>query len=200
MTRSLGLVLVSVLLIACISTGTLAQVRDGGPKRLVPNNPADRKANAKAAAKAGLPQPNIQAPMVAMIEGFYIQNLQAGVDISVEQRYQIIPFLQDYLRKRAEIGGPRRNRAQNQLNQGLNRAAPDEELTAMTQEFDRIEVDLLANTQKLYSSVDPLLTAKQQARFRSYLVRMENRIRSMIEASQNPASVPPARPNAEKKP
>src|SRR5262245_33802371 len=82
-------------------------------------------------------------PMVQLIEGIYVNSLRQQakqVEITDDQIARILPFLRQYLRDRNEIGGTRRVRAQRELQQAIMRGAPDEELTRLIQQFDRIEV------------------------------------------------------------
>ncbi len=130
-------------------------------------------------------------PLVQLIEGIYVNSLRQQAkqaEITDEQIARMLPFLRQYLRDRNEIGGTRRLRAQRDLQQAFNRGAPDEELGRLIQQFDRIDADVQAAQAQFLSSTDPILTMRQRAWLRVWQIRVEERIRRLI---QEGAGVPP---------
>ena len=140
------------------------------------------------AAKAEQLRPS--PPMLDIIQGLYISQLQQLPDFTDEQRTAIIPPLKEYLRVRSEIGGPRRQRALNQLRQAVNRGAADEEIAKLIQEFDHIDGDVVAAREKFFASADPLLNVRQRARLRIFQVNMEHRISLLIQLSKTSNPTP----------
>jgi Spy/CpxP family protein refolding chaperone len=139
-------------------------------------------------------------PYFEVIQGLYINQLQQFLELTDDQYLKIAELLKEYLRSQYELQVPSRNRARNQLAQAVNHGASDEELTALTQEFDRVEGELSAARQSFLSKADPILQVRQRARLRLYMVNKENQIQNLIRASQNPATVtrpqspPPSQP------
>ena len=133
-------------------------------------------------------------PMLDVIQGLYLTKLQQQTEINEEQYAKLKPLLQDYLRERTELGGPRRMRAQRQLAQGVNKGASEDELVALMREFDRIDTDVAGSKLRFLALADPSLTVRQRARLRIFLVNMENEINRLIRLSQNPNPPPPPRP------
>jgi hypothetical protein len=161
---------------------------------------AQRRVNVKQAQQKRQPQrPAVagRGGMLGLIQGMYINQLQRQTEITDDQFVKIVPFLRQYIAERSEIEGPRRIAARRQLNQAVLRGASDEELTALIEQFDRVDADLQESQLKFLRNVDPLLNIRQRARLRVHLIQTEERIRRLIEESQNPtpAGQTPQRPN-----
>ena len=125
--------------------------------------------------------------------GFYISQFQQQTEVSTETFAKILPFLQQFVQDRFEIS-QRRTRALNQLRQALNRSGSEDELKRLVRELDSADGEFQMNQQKFFSSVDPLLNIRQQAKVRILQNMADNRIRQMLNAVQNPAGQrqPPA--------
>ena len=150
-------------------------------QRVAPDRP-----NLRGAPKRG-PTPT----MLQLIEGMYVNALRQQsrqVELTDEQINKILPFLRQYVQDRNEIGGARRLRSQNQLQQALNRGASDDELVRLIQQFDRIEVDVRAAQEQFFANADPLLTIRQRAWLRVWQLRMEERIRRLIQEGAPPGA------------
>ena len=121
-----------------------------------------------------------------VVEGFYMSQFPIMVQVADEQFARIMPFLRQGLRELREINA-RKVRAINQLVTLSQREdEPEEDLRRLIREVDKAEEDHRAALQKLYSSVDPHLTPKQQARFRVFQDRMPQRIQQMIRSVTPP--------------
>jgi hypothetical protein len=161
---------------------------------------AQRRVNVKQAQQKLQPQrPAVagRGGMLGLIQGMYINQLQRQTEITDDQFVKVVPFLRQYIAERSEIEGPRRIAARRQLNQAVLRGASDEELTPLIEQFDRVDADLQESQLKFLRNVDPLLNIRQRARLRVHLIQTEERIRRLIEESQNPtpAGQTPQRPN-----
>jgi hypothetical protein len=160
---------------------------------------AQRRVNVKQVQQKLQPQRPAAAGrgMLGLIQGMYINQLQRQTEITDDQFVKIVPFLRQYIAERSEIEGPRRIAARRQLNQAVLRGASDEELTPLIEQFDRVDADLQESQLKFLRNVDPLLNIRQRARLRVHLIQTEERIRRLIEESQNPtpAGQTPQRPN-----
>ena len=161
---------------------------------------AQRRVNVKQAQQKLQPQRPAAAGrggMLGLIQGMYINQLQRQTEITDDQFVKIVPFLRQYIAERSEIEGPRRITARRQLNQAVMRGASDEELTPLIEQFDRVDADLQESQLKFLRNVDPLLNIRQRARLRVHLIQTEERIRRLIEESQNPtpSGQTPQRPN-----
>jgi hypothetical protein len=117
--------------------------------------------------------------------GFYVSEFQKQAEVSPEVFGKILPFLQQFVQDRFEIS-QRRTRALNQLRQGVQRGASDEDLKRLVHDFDTADADFQANQEKFLSNVDPLLDAKQQAKLRIFQVMADNRMRQILTSVQNP--------------
>jgi hypothetical protein len=117
--------------------------------------------------------------------GFYVSEFQKQAEVAPETFGRILPFLQQFVQDRFEIS-QRRTRALNQLRQGIQRGASDEDLKRLVHDFDSADADFQANQEKFLSSVDPLLDAKQQAKLRIFQVMADNRMRQILTSVQNP--------------
>ena len=117
--------------------------------------------------------------------GFYISEFQKQAEVVPEVFGKILPFLQQFVQDRFEIS-QRRTRALNQLRQGIQRGASDEDLKRLVHDFDSADADFQANQEKFLSNVDPLLEPKQQAKLRIFQVMADNRMRQMLTTVQNP--------------
>lgn len=131
------------------------------------------------------------APVEELVEGFYVSRLQEELALSDEQFVKILPVLRQSLRERREKA-QRRARALNELRQLMDQGASEEEIKKQVCEVDQAELDAATAQQKLASSVDPLLSPAQQAKWRIFQVSIEQRIRRMLDRSRLPG--PPLPP------
>ena len=118
--------------------------------------------------------------------GFYVKQFQQFAEVTPEVFARILPFLEQFVQDRFEIS-QRRTRALNQLRQALNRSGSEDELKRLVRELDSADGEFQMNQQKFFSSVDPLLNIRQQAKVRILQNMADNRIRQMLNAVQNPA-------------
>jgi hypothetical protein len=118
--------------------------------------------------------------------GFYVKQFQQSAEVAPEVFAKILPFLEQFVHDRFEIS-QRRTRALNQLRQGLNRGASEDELKRLVRELDAADGEFQMNQQKFLTNVDPLLNGRQQAQVRVLQNMADNRIRQMLNAVQNPA-------------
>ena len=138
-----------------------------------------------------VPRPNAQGRVTnketqEIVQGFYVSRYRRNAEISSEVFAKILPFLEQFVDDRFEIAG-RRRRALNQLRQALNLNAPEDQLKRLVRELDAADADFQMNQEKFFASVDPLLTARQQARIRVIQEMADTRIREILNAVQNPA-------------
>jgi hypothetical protein len=139
--------------------------------------------------------------MIQLIQGMYVNALRQQakqVEITDDQVNRILPYLRQYVEDRNEIGGTRRLRIQRDLQQALIRGASDEELTRLIQQFDRVDADVRAAQEQFLSNTDPILTVRQRAWLRVWQLRVEERIRRLIQEGAPqpppPTAVPPTPP------
>jgi hypothetical protein len=146
----------------------------------------------QAAQEKKLPPP---PPYFEVVQGLYINQLQQFMELTDDQYLKVATLMKDFLRRRYEIEGPGRTRALNQLRQGVNRGASDEQLVLLTQEFDRIEGDVSVARQEFLTKADPLLQIRQRAKLRLYMVNKDTQLLRLIQAAQNPATIQKPEPN-----
>jgi len=147
-------------------------------------------------AQAGRPA----APMIQLIQGMYLNQLQQQTEITDDQYLKVVPFLRQYLAAQYELGGPRRNRAQTELQRAIRSGASDDELARLVQQLDEVDRQTQATQQSFFENVDPLLSVRQRARLRIFLVMMDRRIRNLIQEAQTPTPRGNQAPPADKKP
>jgi len=74
-----------------------------------------------------------------------------------------------------------------QLRQAVLTGSSEDDLKRLVRELDLADADFQSNQEKFFSSVDPLLNARQQAKVRLIQIMADNRIRQALQAVQNPA-------------
>src|SRR5215467_11757961 len=117
--------------------------------------------------------------------GFYVTEFQKQAQVKPEVFAKILPFLQQFVQDRFEIS-QRRTRALNQLRQGVQRGASEEDLKRLIRDFDAADADFQSNQAKFLGNVDPLLDTRQQARLRIFQVMADNRMRQLLTSVRNP--------------
>jgi hypothetical protein len=165
------------------------------PRQRQQQNQAQNKLQPGKRANPDRPLPRRALVEDAML-GFYINQFQQATEVSPELFAKILPFLQQFVQDRFEIGD-RRQRALNQIRQAVNRggsaastasATSDDDLRRAVREADNADVEFQANQTKFLSGVDPLLNVRQQARLRIFLVMADNRVRQILNTVQNPGN------------
>lgn len=137
------------------------------PKRVNPDRPLPRR-----------------ALLEESVLGFYVKQFQQAAEVSPEVFAKILPFLEQFVEDRFEIS-QRRTRALNQMRQAVNRGGSDEDLRSTIREVDSADEEFQANQAKFLSAVDPLLSTRQQARLRIFMVGADNRLRQILNTVQN---------------
>jgi CRISPR/Cas system-associated endoribonuclease Cas2 len=157
-----------------------------GPRRL------QRALRPNAGARAnGAPRPNAVQRRTVVEEavlGFYVNQFQESVqagEITTELFQKILPFIQQFVQDRFEIS-QRRTRALNQMRQALARNAGEDEVKRWVRDLDAADSEFQSNQEKFFSSVDPLLNPRQQARIRIVQNMADVRIRQVLNTIQNP--------------
>src|SRR5438132_11104618 len=120
----------ALLLIAALSSVHAAprQVRQQQRQQQQKLQPSDRP--------NGAVRPNAQRRLVEdAVLGFYVNQFQKAGEVTPEVFGRILPFLQQFVQDRFEIS-QRRTRALNQLRQGVNRGAAEDELKRLVRELD----------------------------------------------------------------
>lgn len=151
-------------------------------------------ASVTAQSNASRPRANAldRPPLEDMIEGLYVSRFQEELGLNEEQFSKMLPAIRQNLRERREFAA-RRARALARLRQLLQQGASEEELRSHLREVDRAEADAASRAQSLYSKLDPMLSATQQAKLRVFEFAIDQRLRRMIDQARSPAT--PRRPN-----
>jgi hypothetical protein len=119
------------------------------------------------------------------VYAFYVRQFQQDTDVSPEVFSKVLPFIDQFLKDRFEIGR-RRARALNELRQAIERNGSEDELRRLIRELDAADSEFQANQEKFLSNVDPLLNLRQRAKVRVLQNMADNRIRQYLNAVQNP--------------
>src|SRR5438128_6406959 len=146
----------AVLLIAAVASTGYPQVQQQRQRLRPPD-----------AAPQNPPRPRANGPLQDVVLGFYISQFQQVAEVNDEVFAKILPFLREFVSDRFEISA-RRTRSLNQIRQLINRGGSDDDIKRMIKELDQADADGLANQQKFLTNADPLLTAQQQAKVRSF--------------------------------
>jgi hypothetical protein len=123
---------------------------------------------------------------------FYVNQFQKQTSVTDETFVKIIPFVRQFVQDRFDITN-RKQRALNQLRQTVqNVNASEDELRRAVHDYDAADHDFQANQEKFLANVDPLLTPRQQARFRQIQIQADNQMKKMLDNLQqvNQASQP----------
>jgi hypothetical protein len=148
--------------------------RQAREQRLQPR-PADRpRANA-----------NRRAVVEEAVYAFYVDQFQQQAEMSPDVFVKVLPLVRQFVRDRFQIGD-RRARVLDQLRQAVLTGSSEDDLKRIVRELDLADADFQSNQEKFFSSVDPLLNARQQAKVRLIQIMADNRIRQALQAVQNP--------------
>ena len=155
-----------------------------GPLRQRALRPNAPRANDAPRPKAVARRSVVEEAILGFYTNQFQESVQAG-EMTGELFQKILPFIQQFVQDRFEIG-QRRTRALNQLRQALARNAGDDELKRWARDLDAADAEFQSNQEKFFSSVDPLLNPRQQARIRIVQNMADNRIRQVLNTIQNP--------------
>ncbi len=133
-------------------------------------------------------------PLLNVLQGFYIANLQQQLELTDEQFPRVANLLKEFVRDSYDIEFPRKSRAINQLRQAVNRGGSEEDLIRLTKEYDQVYSDDHAVREKFFASVDPILQVSQRAKLRVYIFQKEQQVSRFIQLSQNPGGSAAATP------
>jgi hypothetical protein len=123
------------------------------------------------------------------VYAFYVKQFQQDADFSPEVFAKILPHIDQFIQERFQIS-QRRTRILNAMRQSINRNAAEDELRRLVRELDAVDAEFQTNQEKFFSSVDPLLNVRQQAKVRVLQNMADNRIRQLLNAVQNPPPAP----------
>jgi hypothetical protein len=128
---------------------------------------------------------------------FYVNQFQTQPGVTDETFGKIIRFVRQFVQDRLDITN-RKQRALNQLRQTVqNVNASEDELRRVVHDYDAADHDFQANEEKFLANVDPLLTPRQQARFRQIQIQADNQMKKMLDNLQQqnrPPAPAPANP------
>ena len=161
-------------------------------------------ASALARPQQNQPNPAAKAPAVPTrrlimqdaVITFYVNQFQKQTGVTNETFGTIIGFVRQFVQDRLDITN-RKQRALNQLRQTVqNPNASEEELRRVVHDYDAADHDFQANQEKFLANVDPLLTPRQQARFRQIQIQADNQMKRMLDNLQqvNQANQPKSAP------
>lgn len=115
-----------------------------------------------------------------LIEAFYLSRLQGDLQLSDDQFAAVIPTVKNYLHVRQE-DARQRHQVEMELNRLMNSGAPDDQIQAKLKEFDQVKVQSEKNLEAAQAEIDSKLNVRQQALFREYQLRTDQRISRMIQ-------------------
>ena len=124
-----------------------------------------------------------QGSIEDIVEGFYVSRLQTELELDDEQFVKVLPLLHDSLRGRKELGR-KRVEAIKKLQRVLDASTSDGEIEKQIRNVDQTDRDAQSVHQRFLESADPHLTLRQRAQLRVFQVRIDQRIRGMIDRSR----------------
>jgi hypothetical protein len=130
-----------------------------------------------------------------LLRGLYIRQLRQATDGNTEVYGKILPFLEEFLEGRLEIS-ERRVRSLRELRQAVNNNGSEADLNRLMREIADADTEFQANQERFFSSVNPQLNTRQQARIRIMMEMTDNEIRRLLSEAQN--SNQQQRPNAQR--
>lgn len=110
---------------------------------------------------------------------FFSDRLRAELDLTDAQAEEILPQLQRLERNRGELRRQRGD-AMQQLRDGSDSGATDDELQALLDQFDRTEREQLDLKRSAYAEIDQQLTVRQRVRLRFFVEGFPRMMREKI--------------------
>jgi len=142
------------------------------------------------AAAAGVAQQRQAVPAIPnaalrdVVLGFYVSQFQQQTEVSDEVFAKILPVLRQFIQERFDIS-TRRTRAMNQVRRLVNQGGSEEDIKQGVHEVDKADADTQANQEHFLTTIDPLLTPRQQAKVRLFEATSDQRIRQILDRIQN---------------
>ena len=114
----------------------------------------------------------------------YLGGFQKGVGLDDDQTRKFSPKLGEYVRRQLALA-ERRNQANKQLGELIERKAPDEEIQAQNKIIETTETQQINARRRFYADINPELTVQQQGKLQLYMDRTDQELRQAIQKSRN---------------
>jgi hypothetical protein len=130
-----------------------------------------------------LPQQRQQPPTIEdSVATFYVGEFQRVVNVNPDVFAKALPLIREFIQTRFDISARRLDTIQ-QLRMLVNRPnSSDQDIKQAIRDLDKADSDIQANQDRFLSSIDPLLTTRQQGRVRVFQQVADQRIRQMLNS------------------
>jgi hypothetical protein len=130
-----------------------------------------------------LPQQRQQPPKIEdSVIAFYVGEFQRVVNVNPDVFAKALPIIREFIQTRFEISMRRLDTMQ-QLQMLVNRRdSSDQDIKQAIHDLDKADADNQANQDHFLSSIDPILTTRQQGRVRVFQQVADQRMRQMLNS------------------
>jgi hypothetical protein len=130
-----------------------------------------------------LPQ---QRPQPTKIEDsittFYVAEFQRFVNVTPDVFVKALPIIREFIQTRFDIS-MRRQDIFNELRMLVNNAkSTDQDIKQAIHDLEKADADIQANQDHFLTSIDPLLTTRQQGRVRVFQQNADQKMRQMLNS------------------
>ena len=116
---------------------------------------------------------------------FYVGEFQRVVNVNPDVFVKALPIIREFIQTRFEIS-MRRQETFQELRMLINNSkSTDQEIKQAIRDLEKADADIQANQDRFLSSIDPLLTTRQQGRVRVFQQVADQRMRQMLNSIIN---------------
>src|SRR5579862_7793716 len=132
---------------------------------------------------SGLSQQLPQTPKLEdSVVTFYVSEFHRVVNVNPNVFAKVLPIIREFIQTRFDLSAHRQETVQ-QLRMLVNRPnSSDDDIKRAIRDLAQADADIQANQDHFLSSVDPLLTIRQQGRVRIFLQSADQRMRQMLNS------------------
>ena len=130
-----------------------------------------------------LPQQRQQSPSIEdSVISFYVGEFQRVVNVNPDVFAKALPIIREFIQTRFDISARRLDTLQ-QLRMLVNKPdSSDQDIKQAIRDLDKADADIQANQDRFLSSIDPILTPRQQGRVRVFQQVADQRMRQMLNS------------------
>lgn len=134
------------------------------------------------AGVSGLSQQRQTPRLEDSVVTFYVSEFHRVVNVNPNVFAKVLPIITEFIQTRFDLSEHRQETVQ-QLRMLVNRAnSSDDDIKRTIHDLAQVDADIQANQERFLSSLDPLLTIRQQGRVRIFLQNADQRMRQMLNS------------------
>ena len=132
---------------------------------------------------SGLSQQLPQTPKLEdSVVTFYVSEFHRVVNVNPNVFAKVLPIIREFIQTRFDLSAHRQETVQ-QLRMLVNRPnSSDDDIKRAIRDLAQADADIQANQDHFLSSVDPLLTIRQQGRVRIFLQSADQKMRQLLNS------------------